>query len=1029
MAPDPQRRPLVGRASELAEVLSALGLSPGPDTGPGVADLDLRGGHAVVLGGDAGVGKTRLLKAVRDGARTAGWLEVVGHCLDFGDTALPYLPVTEVLGRLAAESPELTSAVVRDHPALARLLPGQRVRASGTGAAPSGSGDVTSAGQAETMGAVRALLEALAVDRPLLLVVEDAHWADQATRELLTYLLSLRSEGRVAIVVSFRSDDVHRRHPLRAALAQWTRLPGVHRVQLEGLDDASVRALVASVRPVGSRGEPSGPVGPADAETRLRAIVDRADGNPFFAEELASAASVAAVPDDLADLLLLRLDRLSPAARDVVRVASVAGRLVSHAALAAVTAAVSGGPADAPALDVSLREAVEQHVLVPTGGSSYAFRHALLAEATYDDLLPGERVRLHAAYVRVLSSGTVAGTAADLARHGRAAHDLPIAARAAAEAGAEAMRVGAPEDAARLYQTALELTAGPGPARDALDLGPGDSWSAGPDDRPSPFVLLALRTATALSQAGEPGRALDLLLHQLGTTDTTSLERARLLVGIATQLWLTDSDLDPAPLTAEAMRLVPDHPSPLRARTLSVHALGTTRLVDREEGRRLAVAALDMARAVGLPMVAAEAAVTLARADDLGGDVESANERLQAVLADAEVDDDVPTQLRALHQQGTLAYSVGDLARARDRFHAGARLASDRGRPWAPYGLDSRALGAITAYAEGDWDDAMAEVDTSSETPPVVAGALLGSIRLAILAGRGRSDPWLVRQTRAAWGRDGMVASVGGGATIDLLGDGHDLPAVVAAHDEAIARVTALYPGSTPWVQIRFTGLVLGQLAAHVGRTPTAQQADLVEIGDRVLAAGAAVWTTEDVELPTRLEARAWRDRSLAEHQRLRWLTGADRPDEHELVAVWRQSLSTFTRLGHVYEAARSGARLAAVLKAVGEPAEARRYGAASREVATRLDAQPLLLELRGLGGATRREPTVGGAGQPSLTEREAEVLALVAEGHSNGEIGRLLFISTKTVSVHVSNLMAKLGVSGRTEAAAVARRAGLLPD
>jgi len=1021
MAVDPQRSPLIGRASELADILSALGLSPG--SGTGAADL---AGDAVVLGGDAGVGKTRVLKAVRDAARTAGWREVVGHCLYFGDSAPPYLPVTEVLGRLAAESPDLTSAVLQDHPALARLLPGQRVRGSGTGPAASGSGDVTSTGRAETVEAVRALLQALAVERPLLLVVEDAHWADQATRELLTYLLSLRSEGRVAIVVSFRSDDVHRRHPLRAALAQWTRLPGVRRVQLEGLDDASVRTLAASVRPAGSPGAPSGP---ADAEKRLRAIVDRADGNPFFAEELASAASVDAVPDDLADLLLVRLDRLSPAARDAVRAASVAGRLVSHAALAAVTAAVSGAPVDAPALDVSLREAVEQHVLVSTRGSSYAFRHALLAEATYDDLLPGERVRLHAAYVRVLASGMVAGTAAELARHARAAQDLPTAARAAAEAGAEAMRVGAPEDAARLYQTALELTANPGPVRDALDLGPGDAWNAGPDDHPSPFVLLALRTATALSQAGEPGRALDLLLHHLGPTDGPSLDRARLLVGIATQLSLTDSDLDPAPLTAEAMRLVPDHASPLRARTLSVHALGTTRLVDREEGRRLGAAALEMARAVGLPMVAAEAAVTLARAEDLGGDLESANERLQTVLEDARDDDDVPTQLRALHQQGTLAYAVGDLARARERFLVAARLASGRGRPWAPYGLDSRALGALTAYAQGDWDLATSEVDTRGETPPMVAASLLGSIRLAILAGRGQPDPLLLSQTRAAWGRDGMVAAVGGGAGIDLLGDAHDLQAMVAAHDEAVALVTALYPGSTPWVQIRFTALVLGQLATHVGRTPTAQRVDLIAVGERVLEAGAAVWTTEDVALPTRLEARAWRDRSLAEHQRLRWLTGVDGPDEHELVDGWRQSVSTFTALGHVYEAARSGARLAAALKAVGEPAEARRLGAASREVATRLDAKPLLLELRGLGGATRREAPDGGTGRPPLTEREAEVLALVAQGHSNGEIGRQLFISTKTVSVHVSNLMAKLGASGRTEAAAVARRAGLLPD
>jgi len=149
-----------------------------------------------------------------------------------------------------------------------------------------------------------------------------------------------------------------------------------------------------------------------------------------------------------------------------------------------------------------------------------------------------------------------------------------------------------------------------------------------------------------------------------------------------------------------------------------------------------------------------------------------------------------------------------------------------------------------------------------------------------------------------------------------------------------------------------------------------------------------------------------------------------------ELVEAWRQSVAAFEEMGHVFETARSQARLAAALHAAGEPTQARRLVTTARETARRLEAEPLLRELRTVSGSNdrrgREEHT--GASVP-LTAREQEILALVAQGRSNGEIGRQLFISTKTVSVHVSNILAKLGAAGRTEAAAIARREGVLQD
>ncbi len=175
-------------------------------------------------------------------------------------------------------------------------------------------------------------------------------------------------------------------------------------------------------------------------------------------------------------------------------------------------------------------------------------------------------------------------------------------------------------------------------------------------------------------------------------------------------------------------------------------------------------------------------------------------------------------------------------------------------------------------------------------------------------------------------------------------------------------------------------------------------------------------------------EGQAWESRVAAERARLHWVGGgADYTPQDGLIEAWQESVDTFASFGHVYETARSRVRLAAVLRAAGKVAEAKVESEAAREIAERLGAQPLLRELRGLPGYDASvRPAIMRESQ-DLTPREREVLTLVATGRSNRDIGQQLFISAKTVSVHISNVLAKLEATSRTEAVAIARRRGLL--
>jgi DNA-binding NarL/FixJ family response regulator len=667
----------------------------------------------------------------------------------------------------------------------------------------------------------------------------------------------------------------------------------------------------------------------------------------------------------------------------------------------------------ADGFDAGLRAAVEANVLLPIR-DRYAFRHALLAEAVYDDLLPGERVRWHTAYVEALTAPGARATAAELARHARAANNVPIALGASIDAGDEAMSVGGPDDALLHYEAALELLAmgADAPAVDRVDL--------------------AIKASDAALAAGRVHRAFRLVRRELVALPESEgpIQRARLLQATANAALLTDTGMDVLELTTEALALLgPDEVSALRARLANSHALASLDRYREDEAIRWLDIATDLGTRLGLPGVVADAAVTRSYIERRQGDPDGSREALATTIAAAHGAGEVAAEIRSTFGLANLHFDLGELTDARATYERAHRLARDSGRRWAPYGVDARIMAGIVAYTAGHWSDALDISDTSNEDAPPLAEAALATVALAVAAGRGEAaalDQLAV--VREQWRHDALVALLSAMSLIDLYGDSGDLATAEAVHDEVVAIVSEMWDRSTFQARIRMSALLIGQLTRSAGSGGDRER--LVGRGEELAAAGRKVAMEGRHRGRHGIEGQAWLARMEGELARLHWVAAIDVPDERDLRDRWEAAVAGFERFGNVFELARSRARLAAVLRAAGDPTAASRELQLARTSAMALGAVPLLGEIRALGPAGTRSS--GGAGAregptEALTPRETEVLALVAEGRTNGEIGRQLFISTKTVSVHVSNILAKLGATGRTEAAAVARRRGLI--
>jgi len=976
--------PLVGRAPEVRALTAAL--ERAGRSQPGV----------VLVAGDAGVGKTRLLAEVAERAAEAGATVLVGHCLDVGGVGLPYLPFTEALRPLTADG------------AAGSSLPDGEWRGVelGTRAAPPG-GDVS---QLQLFDAVAGTL-ARAGDEgtgPVLLVLEDLHWADQSTRDLLAFLVGRMRDERLLIVASYRSDDLHRRHPLRPLLAQLARLPVVERVDVGPFDIDEMGLYLAALH------------GSPITDATVRSILDRSEGNAYYAQELLHSCSpgqldvidTGLLPAALADVLLTRLEQLPAAAQHVVRVASVAGRRVGYDLLERAS-----GLGDAE-LELALREAVTHQVLVPEGGQRYAFRHALLAEAIYGDLLPGERVRLHATYARLIDEATDTrtplGSAAELAHHRMQSHDVPGALTASMRAADEAEQLHAPAEAWQHLEQALQLW-------DAVD---DAEQRAGLD-----IVRVGLRAASMASRAGENARAASLADAAARRLDPGADPQWAAAVHHKRALHLLGDDRPEQALEAalEALKLAAeagDAPSAPSAWSAATAARSLVSLDRVDEARDYAERARAEAAEIGSAGAEADALVTLAVIDNYQGIGDSVSVLLSRARDLAQEAGDLPTEMRVSYNLAADRYDAGDIEGTLRLVDAAVERSVATGLSWSPYGLELRALQVVARFVSGDWDGSAAAARLAGRRPPDAMVARLSAAGLYVGVARGSASALATaRQLESSWHHDPMIAMVSGGCGSELLRWQEDAGGALDHAERTLHYVEDAWPLFLGAIWLSAVGLAAaGDLAEHARLVKDdAALSEAGEAGKRLIEharTNARDGSPRGGTLGP--EGRAWLLRAEAEYTRV---------DGHPDPDAWRRCVDQFG-YGHRYEQAQSQWRLAEALLALDQRDAAAPAARAAHETAVELGARPLQEAVESLVRRARLDVGIGAAvaaDTGGLTAREREVLALLAEGLTNRQIGHRLYIADKTASVHVSNILAKLGASGRTQAVTVAHRRGLL--
>ena len=956
---------LVGRTAELAWLGRCL-----RDAAEGALTV-------AVLLGEAGVGKSRCLRRFAEDAVAGGTVVLRGACPPLAGGEAPYAPLVDALLRARRQAPDWLADLP---PALARLVP----ELAGPGAQSVETGRMAVSTVGQLGAAVLELCERITASAPLVLAMEDVHWSDRSTRDLLTWLVRVGDELPLLLVVTLRTDELDPDHEIWHWLAKLGHECPVERVELSRLTRAEHDALLAALI-----GRPPDPV-------LAERVWRRSEGNPLFAEELLATSSGTddELPATVRDTTLSRLAALPEDAQWLVRIAAVAAssdNRVPHDLLHAVLAP------DSPAETVAAaRAAVRQHVLRPGGVDAYSFWHALIREAVDGDLLPVERRRLHAAIATALTGAS--GTADDrVAFHWYAAGDLRQALTAAITAGGAAGNAFGYHEAVAFYERALRLwpQVADAPALTGIAL---------PE--------LYARAAEARLLGHNDERAVELARTGLSLTARESTTTGWLHAIIARAKWAITGDSRTALAEYRAgLAAVPDSDAN-RAHMLS----GVARFLYLQgrpaEAVLIARQARELAEVFDDPWTRASAEVTegtcLARLADPG----AGTALLEAGRAGARRIGDGETLARSYINLADIHQRQGHLSEAVDEeITAMATLSR--------FGLDHSIRPAAAASAAmllvqmGRFDQAHQYIEEALSRS---AGNFLiwaASAQATIALAQGRDD-------------DAMRTLV----DLRERATATDEPQFVVPVYELDTEL-ALWQGDTDRARtVTVTGLArLSHCRSHllVRQCWLGVRAEADSTGGNCTRAAALVATAEDhlAADTTGVIGRIYLDLARAEITRL---TDAPHP------GPWEQAAQALTEMGAVYLACYPQWQAIQAHLAIRDRATATDRLHALHHAATEMGATryvELTAELARrarlrLGLSPASSTQSGLPNNHGLTPREVEVLALLVAGRTNREIAATLFISQHTAGVHVSHILAKLAVRTRTEAAAAAHRLGL---
>jgi DNA-binding CsgD family transcriptional regulator/tetratricopeptide (TPR) repeat protein len=983
---------LAGRVGELRAVSELLG---------GGSDR-----AAMLIVGEAGVGKSRLVSAATDAVAEAGVLVVSGWCLPLAG-GLPFLPVLDVLRVLGrVDNGRLLNDALAQCPAFVRAEV-DRLRSNleePTGESGSGGSDDGWRKQ-RLFEALRQLLEALPLQRTVAVVVEDVHWADSTTLELLDYLFSPGHAG-VPVVLTCRGEEAAS-ETVSAWLDRLLRNPQVGRLDLAPLSEMETGEQIELL--LGSR-----------VSHRLVAeTYARSEGNAFFTEQLVSARAAGEehlLPAGLTALLLSRTGQVTGTARQILAVLAVAARPLDEATVVLLCQQPDRQVREA-LRDLQARRMLRR----PDDAGRHQLRHALLGEAISGELLPSERAELHARIADTLAERDDPSLAAQIAEHLAAAGRSVDELRWRIRAGRHAEALFATADAAQHWQRAVALTAGAPTTQVVEAMSLAELYGAAQralllSGNFDAAQALAEEAFARLADAGPASRA-DVLARVGDFRGFSAPQEGLDLLYRALSIY---EQLPPSPAHIKALR------------NLRGILLNEGRLAEATEvtERAAAVAELAGERTALLEILGEQVWDQMA-----AGAGQLAVDRMEALRQRLSERDEPRLHVLVATLHTDILLKLGRLTEVEAAGAPAIQIAEAYGIR-APTAAILRANVSAALTELGEVDTAMAWIEPVSDGTPDASTGPLYECRAMLEMLRGQ-----LNEADQRWADLDCLPQAPLGFQVEGACEEAEGRLWMGAHGVAfehlhalLVRVARANQGTLAGELLTFAGplLVLALRACadlgeqgRVDRNPDAvhaAQRSADQLADLYHAMKPDPFTAGPMRPTAVADCASWQ----AEWSRVR-----AEPDP----AAWEAAASEWDSLIRPHRAAYARWRQAEALLARphGRTQATEALRNAARQAIQHVPLSDAIHDLARRGRIDLNPPSAAARAEHEappafdLTDRELAVLKLLGQGKTNSEIGAALFISRKTASVHVTNILRKLGVGTRVQAAAVAERADLL--